>query len=623
MRISVKDDLRGRFGIPAIGAQADFLLKDSTSGFTNGSYGAFVREEMATANLNEFLDESGFQARVLGALGLGAPSMLIGLIGQLGLPAVIGLLISGGALVAQEKQIQRDFVKAMARNYGLRRQADLDMFDDYWHMIYEGRQFASKSKTEIESDLERAYQLAARVAAGTGRYAPGTDGRHRPVTWKRIAESRSASHYVIFSDIHFSALTGRRARLNYAINENLDLYVRVLTHYADRSEFCLVENGDIEECVIVQTDADDAVKRRDLRAKMPVDRNDPDWQPFLEHRYEKRRDALRSVVSALDRRYYSLIRDRFVAERGRYIRLTGNHDTYSEDPLEQDLLGIITQALGGHPVHDVLRIWNDDRVSHVVMHGHQFDTVSLQHGAVNYALSCGEVFSEATAWTNEGPDRFWDSHATCDWVHEGGFFKNELAVEEPAKAGFDKLLGLALQILVGTLPGPGSTIRRDLRDIVESQMKHEIAWEYFEHDEPVHALGLELLTGEDAFKFRHLSEIALVNNYKTEYERLPTNWPMPLLILGHTHEPRHNAVDQDNVSWLQYMNSGSAGRFHNLIWCVEIALEGEDAGERIVSWSRVGRELRRTVWRPVSPSMGTGTALPAHLAPDPPEIFEW
>lgn len=608
MRISVKDDLRGRFGIPAQGVAGDFLLKDSTVGFTRGSYGEFVREEMASANLAQFVADSGLTTRVRTAL-LSTGSVHLATL----------------LLLSQEKAIQRDLVKAMAWNFGMPSQADHDMFNDYWHMIYEGRKFASEAEKQILSDLERAYQMAAQVAAGTGRYAPGTDGWNRPVTWKRITDSRSPSHYVVFSDIHFSALTEDRARLNYAMKENLPLYLRVLEHYADRREWCLVENGDIEECVIVQTNADDAIERRDLRAKMPVDRNDPDWQAFLEHRYRKREDALRAIVSALDDSYYRLIRERFVAEPGRYIRLTGNHDTYSEESREQDLLAIITPALGGHPVHDVLRIWNGPDVSHVVMHGHQFDTVSLQHGEVNYALSCGEVFSEATAWTNEGPDRYWDSHSTCNWVHEGLYFKNELAVETPARGGFGKIIELALEDAIkGTaILSSGSALRRDLSDIIETQMKHEIGWEYFEHADTIHALGLELLTGEDAFKFRHLSEIALVENYVREYGRLQTNWPLPILILGHTHEPRHRAVDQRDVEWPMYMNSGSAGRFHNLIWCVEIVLEGEDRGERIVSWSRVGRELRRTVWRPVSPVAQGGVTQPAHLAPDRPEIFDW
>lgn len=463
--------------------------------------------------------------------------------------------------------------------------------------------------------------MLAELGAKQGIFeSASTQEQERPVTWSRIKESTEFTHYVILSDQHFTNLPNSRARLNYAKEDNLDLYLRVLDHYADEPQWCLVENGDIEECVIFETSADDAVARKDKRKEMPIDFSDPDWEPFLRHRYDQRKIALDNVFSGFEA-YYRKIKTRFIEDGDRYVRLTGNHDTYSDTAFEGELLTMIERELEGYPIHDILRIGDGERVSHIVMHGHQFDSVSLQHGEVNYALSCGEVFSESTAWTNEGPDRYWDAHASSGWIHDEQVFLNALARETPGRASLPNIARFILGMLIGALPS-GSNGRNLAKPSVEKVMKHEIAWEYFDHEDPIHALGLEVLTGEDVFKFRHLSEIELTKMYDEYYANLnwseeDVQWPAPMLILGHTHEPRHNAVDPDNVAWPAYMNSGSAGRFHNLIWCVEIT----PAGEQIVSWSQVGRRLQRTTWSSVPASVAGGVLQPAHLSPSRPEIF--
>lgn len=612
MRISIKRDLRGRFGIPPMAA---FQLKAATQGFTEGSYGAFVRETIAFANFRKFVHDS----KVFDHLNVSVNTLTIG-----ALAGVVGLIIASNRLKTKGEEIPRDVVKAMAQHFGLLTQDDKDMFDDYWPMIHEGRNFAKSEKKQIELDLDQAYQMLAETAAGRGRFADAGDSRARPVTWRRIKDSRDFTHYVVFSDIHFSNLPDERARLNYAKEENLALYLRVLEHYADEQAWCLVENGDIEECVIVETTADDGLARNRLRGSLPVDFDAADWGPFLQHRYRKRREALRDIFEALRYSYYQLIKTRFIADGERYIRLTGNHDTYSDEPFERDLLTMIQDELDGYPIYDVLRIVQPEtgRISHVVMHGHQFDTVSLQHGDIKYALSCGEVFSEATAWTNEGPDRYWDAHASSGCIHRGRAFRNILAVERPGDVDLSDALALILRAAspLIPMPAPGRPARMELRNIVEWLMAHEVGWEYFEHEDPFHALGLELLTGEDAFKFRHLNEVVLTERYDRYYSQIVGRGERaPMLILGHTHEPRHNAENPDNRVVPGYMNSGSAGRFHNLIWCVEITPEGE----RVVSWSRVGRQLRRTVWRPVPGSQAGGGPTEAHLEPQQPTILDW
>jgi hypothetical protein len=42
-----------------------------------------------------------------------------------------------------------------------------------------------------------------------------------------------------------------------------------------------------------------------------------------------------------------------------------------------------------------------------------------------------------------------------------------------------------------------------------------------------------------------------------------------------------------------YLNSGSAGRFEGLIWCVEVG----ETGDRIVSWSSANGALKKITWR--------------------------
>jgi hypothetical protein len=136
----------------------------------------------------------------------------------------------------------------------------------------------------------------------------------------------------------------------------------------------------------------------------------------------------------------------------------------------------------------------------------------------------------------------------------------------------------------------------------------EIAWEYFENRDGFHALMLEVWTGEELYKMKHMNEVALCTGYVEEFLKLqPQGVPVPIpkLVLGHTHEPRQNAVfphdpleqehweESDTGAGAFYLNSGSAGRYQNLIWCVEIVGDND----RICSWSRVDGRLKKIAWR--------------------------
>ena len=131
----------------------------------------------------------------------------------------------------------------------------------------------------------------------------------------------------------------------------------------------------------------------------------------------------------------------------------------------------------------------------------------------------------------------------------------------------------------------------------ESIYGKNIAWNYFENEgDPQKCIDLEVSTGKRWFKFRHLNELRLTVELENAFgPRVPT------LILGHTHEPRfrpRKASGQSGHSqnWQEidfYANSGSAGRFENLIWGIEIL----DRAPLLISWHRDGDRMPvRTVW---------------------------
>ncbi|MPM31397.1 hypothetical protein SDC9_77952 [bioreactor metagenome] len=114
-------------------------------------------------------------------------------------------------------------------------------------------------------------------------------------------------------------------------------------------------------------------------------------------------------------------------------------------------------------------------------------------------------------------------------------------------------------------------------DVVESIFGCEIAWEYFENESALNALIQEVFKGEEFFKYRHLDEVEVCRKYTEAFQNAPST---PTLILGHSHEPRLNALNEHNRPERHYANCGTEGRFENLIWCIEV--EGDDM--RVVSW---------------------------------------
>jgi hypothetical protein len=497
--------------------------------------------------------------------------------------------------------VERDVAKSIARKFSLREQ-DVETFNAIWPLPREANRFKTQRQGVINADIRTAHELIARAANGQDL---------QEATFRRSVV-RPDENLVVFSDHHMTAYDRLE---NYFLEFNYDLYCDVLRHYADADgEFCLVENGDVEECLIYEPTLAGARARKAAAPgtgidgiAYPVLLGDARWDAFLDLRYAQRERNQEQVIEAFQD-YYRVVRRQFIAN-DRYVRLAGNHDTYLNQDRERVLLDRIQSELGrqvgdDHPaaqIYDVLRVERGTDVAYVVTHGHQFDPVCHQHGAIPHAKSLGEVFSECLGWAYQGPDRVWRLDDTKKW-YIGDSYQNILAREEHGTyhSGTDGGIDLLLDNI--------DRIKADSKDFVESLLGAEIAWEYFENENGFYALTLEVWTGDELYKMKHLDEIGLAKGFVREFlalQRPNTAVPMPKLIIGHTHEPRQNAVfptdpgeaepweQPDTHEGWYYLNCGSAGRYENLIWCVEI--RGGD--DRICSWSRVDGKLKKITWK--------------------------
>lgn len=537
MPISIRRDCA-----PIYGYGNRFSLKQNTMNFFMGSYLSFVRRAVADRNYDAFHDDWNINFASL------------------------------------SKITERNLTEALALRVNLT-PAEVPNFHNLWEVAHDATKYKDKkdTKARIEADLQDAYDLAGRVAAGVLN-------DNGPLTWERIEDAPPGPNYVVFSDHHMMDFDGFTLP-NFFKDHNLQLYLDVLNHYAANPSWCLIENGDVEECIIHDFDAGETELRKDSADKFPIKMSDPDWDAFMTARYNKRESVLTHLLyGGAFNDYYDLLTDVFVPQ-GRFVRLTGNHDTYSNIEREVDLKRLVEGRLGV-PVQDVCRIKRGGETTHLVMHGHQFDTVSIQSGDEPFAPSLGEVFSETLSWIYEGPDRFWDTDDTKVWMN-GGSFENVLARETPMDYDHGSRNDL---IFNGT-----NNIKSDPKGFVETLLQHEIAWEYFENSDGFQALANEVATGDEWFKFRHLNERTMCERYAARYlhhKGAPFNGPIPKLVLGHTHEPRDHAAHPEDGPTYWYLNSGSAGRFSNLIWAVEIT-ESED---RIVSWSHDKGQLKKITW---------------------------
>lgn len=518
---------------------------------------------------------------------------------------------------------QRALARTQAANYDFASvPGAARTFDVLWGMVRAARALKARHKDEIASDIATGYRLIAELAYG--KHESNFGG---VVTFERVAE-RNDDRFVIFSDHHFTNFANMP---NYFLENNLELYLRVLAHYRnDEPSYCLVEAGDVEDCILWepnQAEADalwEAAPWKGAPRVRPIDPEANRWEEFLDLRYERRLSTLRDIEAAFGP-YYAEIRA--FQNAGKYVRLSGNHDTYTDNDLERDLRQHVEAMIDG-PINDVLRIHRgrsdlNDNISHVVLHGHQVDTACLQHGETAWALTLGEVFSECLSWAFQGPDRFWKSFDARQWHIKDvpDPFNNTLATAKAATAvgtvlkgiddlDDDELEAVEHSMIATFLAGTGQSFLTQGKEWFEVALGEQVAWEYFERDKAAEIFALEVLTGEDQWKLRHMAEDTLCDGYVENLRRIYAEeddqnrvFPeeigsLPKVVLGHTHEVRQDSADPDggeSENSSVYLNTGSAGRFAGLIWGVEI--DGDE--DRIISWSeRDDGRLRKIHWVP-------------------------
>lgn len=484
------------------------------------------------------------------------------------------------------KNLARNDARRLAKNFGKAGDSDAefeDKFDMMWELTWKARGYEKDHKDAMQADVEanlaslRPFVDAAdRRRTGIRTRRTFRDGRPHLSTYRVAPRDGS---YVVFSDIH---ITNSNNRQNFFERTNKRLYLDVLTAYYAPRNFGLIENGDVEEMIIFEPDVD----------TMPNYAKDS-WDDIIADRNQRKLYQFIDIVRDHED-YYHTISNHFI-KNGAYYRTIGNHD---HDMANRNYTVIIRNMLGiEFPLaSDIVLLADADGVSHVVCHGHQFDTVCT----AEHAARAGESYSQGGAWAYQGPDRTWTllhdgANYLRPWLAGSRTFENMLVTAKP-DIELGELEGVGNILQIPLLYGY-ETDKLVVPGFWEAIFGKNIAWEYFDNWNPQLAFNDEVETGRRWYKFRHMDEIAIVASLTSEFERGNT----PTLVLGHSHEPRLNAGipghdDPHSVGIARnYVNSAAAGRFENLVWGVEI-VEGV---ETLVSWhrNRLDNALVRSVWR--------------------------
>lgn len=503
--------------------------------------------------------------------------------------------------------ITKNVIRKIAREYKLTTPQREEFFNVLWEVFQVGNKYKREHKDDIQNDLEHNYRCIAaailnkdNVEINSIRHDFSRNNvfkkiktlalRDRTMTLFKSNSPTSITipqkpdklfKYVIFSDHHITPLT--HTHNYFSEGQNKNLYMAVLEYYSD-NDFGLIENGDVEEYTIFEP-TDTIINRynnlvdKDTILGVREDIGSIVWSDLIEERINNRINILTQILDD-HKDLYDLINTGFASKGKRYYtKITGNHDPYCNPRLIDVLPDFLKDNLC-----DALRI-NEalgmNEPKYFITHGHQFDTSTLPQ----HAFAVGEVFSETLGWFIQGADRIWNEAKTNQWRNPelASTFRNILAT---AKNDGLESVGIA---------------KKSIEIIIEILMQnHEIAWEYFDNQNKAKAFTKEVLTGDEYFKVRHLSETRLVealselqDNSELSSFKYPTK-----LIIGHTHEPRLNSrtgVNNDNIV-SNYINTGSAGRFDNLIWGVELI----DGKEKVISWTNIGGKnniiLRRDEW---------------------------
>lgn len=475
--------------------------------------------------------------------------------------------------------MKMDLAKALGR---FPRANDEANFEETWPLINKTRSFADKDdeKTKRENIIDNSFGHIQKIFTNQLVSVKG---------FQNIAKLPSGGKYVIFSDHH---LTYNGHRHDYFRSfGNAKLYTYLLLTYFLKG-YTLIENGDIEELVVLEPD---------LTHSKAISKLDPakatDMNTLNTLRRRRRLDALNKIMDTFQTDTVSPYK--FIAEsfhkQNRYVRLTGNHDF----DLHDDAFGNILReafypglVINDFALVDSKALTRDYQAEFIITHGHQFDETC--HPV--FADKAGEIISECLSWAYEGADRIWRwNDETQGWATGSTTFNNTLVTGIPKN--FDKSLifnGLGAwgQLNDGRLACSDTkkVIEKesDVRAFFEEAQGHQIAWEYLSGATDYDRV-CKVLNRTEFFKYRHMKEEYIRKRWVETFGPVPTR---PKLVLGHSHEvrfnPVHNELQFNNMIpelftdlYTYYFNTGSAGRFENLIWALEI----EDNVPTIVSWS--------------------------------------
>lgn len=489
-------------------------------------------------------------------------------------------LVFGGRAEADEKTFKRKY---------------RTMFDLFWLGVQESNDNSSDMKAAAEANRMALADLVARADTDpTGIWDRRTlSGGRADLNRYRVAPKHGS--YVVFSDMH---MTQDAHRQNFFASSGLKaLYLDILQYYYAPEGFALVENGDVEELLIYEPDLDTLPKF-----------NKHHWDDILADRQARKAAQFEAILTD-HADYYRLVADQFIA-RDAYYRTIGNHDY---DLADTGFADRIKARLGidWPTASDLVLLADKGGVTEILCHGHQFDESCTQP----FAPKVGESISQGNAWAFQGADRNWSTAKDgkdflAPWRAGDRDLPNTAVDAETDDLGFFDTISVLLDVIGKSLTPPS-----DWEDL----LSHQIAWEYFLHpDDGEAVLQDEILTGDRYYKFRHLSEAALVKALEKQF---PDG--VPRVTLGHSHEPRvrsgRTEIDppvSDRATLFMtdeaaaeidalrpdppdkrvegYLNAGSAGRFQDLLWGIEFV----DGVAELVSWSRAedGQSLLRTRW---------------------------
>lgn len=476
-------------------------------------------------------------------------------------------------------RIKRDLAKALAR---FPRTNDEDNFDEMWPLINDANDLAGNKdeKEKREKIVDNSFAHMQKIFNNELVSVQG---------FQNVAKLPSGGKYVIFSDHH---LTHSGNRHDYFRSfGNSKLYTYLLLSYFIKG-YTLIENGDIEDLLVLEPDLNNSKQIGKLNPAKADDLN-----TLNQLRRKRRLDAMHKIMDTF--KHDEISPYKFIAEsfhkQKRYIRLTGNHDF----DLHDDAFGNILRdafypglVINDFALIDSKAATRNYQAEFMITHGHQLDESC--HPV--FADKAGEVFSECLSWAYEGADRVWRwEDEARGWATGVSNFNNSLVTGNGMSSNipvwsnaFDAWGRLENGRLDCSKTKKIIAKEEDVRGFFEEAQGHQIAWEYLNGNNDYDKV-CRVLSRLEFFKYRHMKEEHIRSKWVETFPAVATR---PKLVLGHSHEvrfnPVHHQIQMKNMLpeitkdlFPYYFNAGSAGRFENLIWALEI----DDNVPTLVSWS--------------------------------------